>query len=192
MTQRGLVRKMSRMKIIEPGKLGVRFMDVKTGTTSSFKPHVRLARLGNGEYAGKIDAIVPCHADVAWGRLSKLDELYKIIPFCEHSTTKMLDEKSCELTVRVGLPWPFPQVRYVVRSELDHELRQVSWTRISGNLKRNDGLLRFAHIDNMSCQAFYECTIGVGFHVPKLGEKVMERLILPHVMRTFVENLSGE
>ncbi|MDF1660524.1 MAG: SRPBCC family protein [Planctomycetota bacterium] len=157
---------------------------------TNIKPDVKLVRLGNGEYAGKIEAQVPNSAEIAWSRISDLDNLYQIIPFCEHSTTKKIDENSCELTIRVGLPWPFPQVRYVVRSTLDHDLRQVSWTRISGNLKRNDGLLRFDTISDKSCRAYYDCTIGVGFHVPRLGEKVMQKFILPQVIKKLVKKLS--
>jgi hypothetical protein len=165
-------------------------MDPVIRAQSSFKPDIHLARLGNGEYSGKIVALVPCHADTAWARLSVLEKLHEIIPFCEHSTTRPIDKKSCELTIRVGLPWPFPQVRYVVRSELDQRLRQVSWTRISGNLKRNDGSLRFAYVDKERCHAIYECVIGVGFHVPRIGEKAMQKFILPHVMRNFIKNLA--
>lgn len=159
---------------------------------TEIKPNVMLQRLGNGEYAGKIDAFVPNSAELAWSRISDLDNLYQIIPFCEHSTTKKLDENSCELSIRVGLPWPFPQVHYVVKSTLDHERRQVSWTRISGNLKRNDGLLRFEpHPESENgCRAYYECTIGVGFHVPRLGEKAMQKFILPQVIKRLVKKLS--
>lgn len=165
--------------------------DPKQGKApGELKPNVKLQRLGNGEYAGQIDAHVPNSADVAWQRISDLDHLYQIIPFCEHSTTKKIDEDSCELTIRVGLPWPFPQVRYVVKSILDHEKRQVSWTRISGNLKRNDGLLRFEALSDKSCRAYYECTVGVGFHVPRIGEKVMQSFILPQVIKKLVKKLS--
>lgn len=153
------------------------------------EPRVNLERLGGGVYRGEIETLVCVDVESAWRRLSRLDELSTLIPFCEHSSAVIKEENVYELAIRVGLPWPFPQVRYVVRSELDEEQRIVSWTRISGNLTRNDGSLQFREVDAESCLARYECTVGVGFTVPRIGERVMEAWILPRVITNMTRRL---
>lgn len=158
---------------------------------SSQAPSVELTRLGRGEYHGDIRVIVPCHADRAWARLRRLDALHEIIPFCDSSRAEEIeDELAVRLAIKVGLPRPFPGVHYVVRAELDEDARSVSWTRVSGNLKKNEGSLGFEPISAKRCEARYQCLVAVGFPVPRLAETIMQRLVLPRVMKKLVLRLA--
>lgn len=155
------------------------------------EPKVELVRLGNGEYAGRIIEVIPCTAEDAWRKIADLDRLDTLIPFCDSSTTEAIPgEDAVRLSIAVGLPRPFPRIHYVVRSSLDHDNRTVSWLRISGNLKRNEGSLGFEPLDETRCVARYECCVGVGFHVPRFAEKIMERLLLPKIMATLAARLA--
>lgn len=148
-----------------------------------------LRRHGDGLYEAKISRFVMTPASQAWAKMSDLDNLDSVIPLCEKSEAEAIDENRYKLSIQVGLPWPIPKIHYVVTSTLDQQIRQISWTVISGNLKRNDGTLRFDEQDEYSCFVHYSCIVGTGFYVPRFAEKLVEALVIPRVSAGLIKNL---
>lgn len=127
--------------------------------------------------------------DRLWAVVTDYERYSEFMPKTVESSVE--DREGNTLVFVTALGFPMKTVRYKLRMILDRAAGTITWTLVSGDMRRNDGGWRFEDLGDGRTRITYSTLVDLGYRVPGFIAKALIGKSLPGVIETVVKRASS-